>query len=71
MVNAKTKVSNTTFMGSMRLNLFIGNYSALKGTLVNRSRYVVGMKKPLIRGAILNGFMVLSVESPPNGSDHH
>ena len=44
MVNAKTKVSNTTFMGSMRLNLFIGNYSALKGKLVNRSRYVVVRK---------------------------
>jgi hypothetical protein len=29
------------------------------------------MKKPLIRGAMLNGFMVLSVESPHNGSDHH
>ena len=27
--------------------------------------------RALIRGAMQDGFMVLSVESPPNGSDHH
>jgi len=33
--------------------------------------HFLGMKKPLNRGAMPNGFMVLRVESPLNGSDHH